>query len=239
MIDRNTEIQDPEELQRTIFETLQASLWTAIPCIVDSVNLEKQTITAVPAIKAKVSDKDGKVSDVELPLLINIPLMFPRAGGFALTFPIVKDDEVLVIFASRCIDSWWQQGGIQVQAELRMHDLSDGFAILAPTSQPKVLPNVSADNVQLRNEDGDVYFEIAANNAMELHQSANSFIKIGEAGNITLKAPTITLDGDVTVNGSFDIPFAGGNNITHWTKNIGATHVHINSGGTGDGGVVK
>ena len=33
-------------------------------------------------------------------------------------------------------DSWWQSGGIGVPIESRMHDLSDGFAILAPTSQP-------------------------------------------------------------------------------------------------------
>jgi len=160
MIDRNDRIEDQEELQRTIFETLQTGLWTTLPGIIDSVNLEAQTCSVVPAIRAKVKDSAGNITDVELPLLVDVPIIFSRAGGFALTFPVAIGDECLVIFASRCIDAWWQSGGVQNQAELRMHDLSDGFCMLAPTSQPKKLSNVSAVNVQLRNEAGDTYIEI-------------------------------------------------------------------------------
>jgi hypothetical protein len=154
MINRNERIQNPEELQRSIFENLMSGVWTALPGIIDSVGPDGQNVSVIPAIRAKVTDQNGIVTDVELPLLVDVNVLFQRAGGFALTFPIKAGDECLVIFSSRCIDSWWQSGGVQNQAELRMHDLSDGFCLLAPTSNPKKLSNVSTTDVQLRNLDG-------------------------------------------------------------------------------------
>lgn len=65
--------------------------------------------------------------------------MMPRGGGFALTFPVAAGDECLVVFADACIDSWWQSGGVQNQAEKRRHDLSDGIVIPGLWSQPNKL----------------------------------------------------------------------------------------------------
>ena len=65
-----------------------------------------------------------------------MPVVFPGGGGFALTFPVAAGDECLVVFASRCIDAWWQSGGVGEPMEPRMHDLSDGFALIGVRSQP-------------------------------------------------------------------------------------------------------
>ncbi|MGC8050122.1 Gp138 family membrane-puncturing spike protein, partial [Salmonella enterica] len=78
----------------------------------------------------------------------------------SMTFPVAQGDECLVVFASRCIDSWWQSGGIQEQAELRMHDLSDGFAILGFRSQPRALSNISTTSAQLRSDDGATFIDL-------------------------------------------------------------------------------
>jgi hypothetical protein len=154
MQDRRELLDDEEEALRIALEGNQAGIWTALPGIVDSVNLDAQTVSVQPAIKGENLKPDGSTVYVNLPILVDVPICWPRAGGYALTFPIKKGDEALVIFSSRCIDAWWQSGGIQKSVDDRMHDLSDAFAILAPTSQPKKLPNVSADSVQLRDESG-------------------------------------------------------------------------------------
>jgi hypothetical protein len=155
-MDRTELFDDPQEALRVALERDRAGLWTALPGIVVSSDLSRQTLTVQPAIQARVTLPDGSAQLVDLPLLLDVPVCWPRAGGFAVTLPVTAGDEVLVIFASRCIDSWWQSGGVQAPAEYRFHDLSDGFAILAPTSQPRVLADVNPAALELRNTAGTV-----------------------------------------------------------------------------------
>lgn len=160
-MDRSQLLNDQEQATRLFLDGRQSSMWTALPCIVQSVDLAKMTIEAQPAIQGSMEDEQGNVTVVNYPLLLDVPILFPSAGGFTLTMPIVAGDEVLVVFASRCIDSWWQNGGFNnVPMETRMHDLSDGFAIPGIFSQPKVLTGVSATTAQLRTTDGTVYLEV-------------------------------------------------------------------------------
>jgi hypothetical protein len=159
-MDRNQLLNDTETAIRYGFDNLQARLWTALPCIVSKVNFASMTIEAQPAIKAIQTNADGSTQNVNLPLLVDVPIVFPSAGGFTLTFPIKAGDEVLVILASRCIDDWWQSGGIGVQLDLRMHDLSDGFAIPGPKSQPNVISAISSSNLQIRTNDGTCFIEM-------------------------------------------------------------------------------
>jgi hypothetical protein len=183
-------------------------MWTALPCIVQSVNFTKQTIVAQPTIQGVTYDQNNNPTFVNLPLLADVPIVFPSAGGFMITFPIAQGDEVLVVFASRCIDAWWQLGGIQVPYEMRMHDLSDGFAIPGPKSVPNVFPSINNTDLQIRNKAG------------------TTFISITPAGNIVMTAPTVTINGDLVVTGEVT-----GDGIAL------STHVHsgVTTGG-GDSG---
>ena len=224
-MDRNERINDPEEALRLAMEAHQARLWTAIPGIVVAVNLTAQTLSVQPAIQGSISNAAGDVESVNLPLLVDVPICFPRAGGFALTFPIAVNDEVLVVFSARCMDSWWQNGGVQAPAEVRMHDLSDGFALLAPTSQPKKLSAVSSSNVQLRNNAGDTFVEITPAGSVRVIASASIAI---EAPSVSIDADTINLNGQVNqTNGSFVI---GG--VTFGTHK----HTGVQTGGGTSGG---
>lgn len=168
MSDRREDLDDAEESTLTALQGLQSKMWTSLPGVVTRVDLVKQTVEVQPTIQGVMTDRNNEASNVNMPILADVPIVWPRAGGFALTFPVKVGDEVLVVFASRAIDSWWQSGGIGPQIEARMHDLSDGFAILAPTSQPKKLPNVKASAVQLRNESGNAYIEITEDGDINL-----------------------------------------------------------------------
>lgn len=161
-MDRNQLLNDPETVHRYAQDGLQSRMWTALPAIVTKVDLSKMTLECQPTIKGVVTNPDQSISYVDLPVLLDVPIVFPGAGGFILTFPIAAGDEVLVIFSSRCIDAWWQGGGVQIAPETRMHDLSDGFAIPGPRSQPKVVSGISSTKAQLRNNAGSVFLEIGA-----------------------------------------------------------------------------
>ena len=159
-MDRRGLLNDPVETQLLILDGRQSTTWTALPCIVQSVNFSQMTLVAQPTIQGVTYDQNNNATYVNLPLLGDVPIVFPGAGDFILTLPIAAGDEVLVIFSSRCIDGWWSLGGIQVPMEMRMHDLSDGFAIPGPKSLPNIIPNISTTTAQLRNKAGTTYIEL-------------------------------------------------------------------------------
>jgi Phage protein Gp138 N-terminal domain len=146
----------------------QAAIWTSMPGIIESFNPLEMTAAVQPSTQARVQGSDGSFSWVTLPLLIHCPVQFPAGGGFTLTFPVAPGDECLVVFASRCIDAWWQSGGVQPQAELRMHDLSDGFVLLGFRSIPRVIANLSSSTTQLRSDDGSTYVEVRSDGKLKL-----------------------------------------------------------------------
>lgn len=208
-MDRRGLLNEPEETNLLMLDGRQATMWTALPCIVQSVNLAQMTIVAQPTIQGVTYDENNNPTYVNLPVLADVPIIFPSSGGFMITFPLAQGDEVLVLFSSRCIDAWWQQGGIQVPMEMRMHDLSDGFAIPGPKSLPNVFPSISATDLQIRNKAGTTLISITA------------------AGNVVITAPTVTINGNLVVTGEVT-----GNGIPL------STHLHggVTTGG-GDTGV--
>lgn len=109
-------------------------LHTALPAIIISFDADKRTVSAQPTIQRVFSDGEGKAGVNNLPPCVDVPVVFPMGGGYELTFPINKGDECLLIFAERCIDSWFDSGQPSQPADFRQHDLSDAFAIVGVRS---------------------------------------------------------------------------------------------------------
>lgn len=193
-------VGDPFENDTIAFHNKQAQIWTAIPGIIQSFNASHMTCVVQPAIQAKRFMPDGSVKNVSLPLLLDCPVQFPAGGGCTLTFPVVAGDECLVVFSSRCIDAWWQSGGVQPQAELRMHDLSDGFVMLGFRSVPRVISALSTTSAQLRTDDGAAYVGVnSATHEIDVTTSGNI---IANAASATVTAATTTINGNVQINGT-------------------------------------
>lgn len=202
-------VGDFEEALRSVFEGMQAGLWTALPCEIVSFDAARQTATLQPAYYVRVPRQDGSFEDREMPLLEDVPVYFPRGGDFALTFPVVAGDEALVVFSSRCIDGWWQNSGVQKAPEFRMHNLSDGFAFVGFTSQPKKLSGVSTSNVELRDADGTTKVVLTpAGNAQVL---AAGDVQVEAGGDVNVVAlGAVTVAAATTV----DVVAVAGVNLT-------------------------
>lgn len=189
-MDRREQADDPVESIRTALDGKQAEIYTAFPGIVAAFDPEAITVSVQPAIKGTITDETGSAELVSLPLLVDVPVCFPQGGGFVLTFPIAEGDEALVVIANRCIDGWWQSGGVQAPAEHRMHDLSDGFAIVGPRSQPRRLaPSVDPEAVQLRSDDGEQHITITPAGDMTCRATTS----------LTLEAPLIRIKGTLAM----------------------------------------
>lgn len=178
MTEITARIADNLEGIKEVAKGHQINMWTAMPGIIQTYNAITATVSVQIAIQSSYVDDQGVLHNDPLPLLSDIPVIFPRGGGFTLTFPIVKGDECLLVFASRAIDTWWQNGGVQPPINSRLHSISDAFAIIGPMSQAKRPAGaISGSTTQLRNDSGDTYVEIAS------------------GGIVNIKAPTkIVLD---------------------------------------------
>ena len=181
----------------------QASVWTALPGIIQSFDATTLTAQVQPAIQSTFTGPDQQQKRVTLPLLPDVPVVMPHGGKYAATFPISAGDECLIVFASRCIDGWWDQGGVQPQSDARMHDLSDGFAIPGAWSQKTKITNWSTTTAQLRTTDGTVYAEIDAPNQKARLVSNGVIIEADSKNNVVnITAPTINITGNVAVTGN-------------------------------------
>ncbi|MGY0790973.1 Gp138 family membrane-puncturing spike protein [Azospirillum argentinense] len=188
-MDPRERLDDGQEALRAAMDGLQGRINTAIPGIVVSFNAAALTAVVQPAIQRQVRDQTGAWHWVSLPLLLDCPVHFPSGGGFTLTFPVAPGDEVLAVIADRCIDAWWSSGGVQAQAELRMHDLSDGFVIPKVWSRPRAIGGVSTDSTQLRSDDGETYVEVAGGQVVTVKAPVG----------IVLDSPVVSVSGRLAV----------------------------------------
>lgn len=142
------------DIQAQINNSLK-DLHTAMPAIVISFNADERTITAQPTIQRVFADGIGLSGPQNLPVCLDVPVLFMSAGGYEITYPIVEGDECLLIFSERCIDAWFETGQPSPPDDYRNHDLSDGFAIVGPRSLARQKP-VPMDGLHIGSDDSKV-----------------------------------------------------------------------------------
>lgn len=152
-----------DEFYRIFKDSILSEIRVAIPGIIQSFNATEQTVTVQPALREQVKVENFTEQWVNLPLLLDVPIVIPRAGGYAITFPVKVGDECLVVFGDMCIDAWFSNGSVQNQIEMRRHDLSDAFAILGITSMPRKISNYNTSNLQIKSETGTACINISVN----------------------------------------------------------------------------
>lgn len=160
MIHSNERTMDEIEMARRTLDAASIDLRVAAPGIIQSVDYGRQTCTVQLAIREQLNH-EGDLEWVDIPTLPDVPFFVYSGGGYCLTLPVAPGDECLVVFGDSCMDAWWQNGGVQNQADHRRHDLSDGFAIVGFRSQPNVVGGFSSGSAMLRNASGSAYIEIA------------------------------------------------------------------------------
>ena len=80
--------------------------------------------------------KDG--SSFELPVITNVPVIWPRTASAEIHLPLKKGDTGTLLICERSLDSWLVAGGCVNPKDFRRHDLSDAQFIpgLKPFSEP-------------------------------------------------------------------------------------------------------
>lgn len=91
-----------------------------------------------------------------MPVLENVPVIFPRAGGASLTFPVVQGDTCLLLFIERSMDLWLSTGGQVSPDDPRKFDLSDAVAIMGLIPFSESSEAINNDDVLLTYQNSSI-----------------------------------------------------------------------------------
>lgn len=127
-----TRVRTPlSEAFRRVTESVLNSVHTAECGIVESFSSSTQTATLRLANRRVVPAAEEENEDVleELPLLQNVPIVYPRGGGNSLYFPLSTGDLVLVVFLEQDRTGWRSGGDESEPITNDRHSLSGAVAV--------------------------------------------------------------------------------------------------------------
>lgn len=162
-----------------IIEDRLKEVHTCMPGIVVSFDRTTQTAEVQPCLKRKHFDNDPE----ELPIITDVPVVFPGTGGLWLVGDVKVDSYVLLFFAERAIDNWQSKGGIVDPARYRLHDKSDAFALAGIWPDPNQLSvAVQANTIAIRNSTNTIKIEVADSGTITIDNSVGECSLNGATG---------------------------------------------------------
>lgn len=123
------------ELLRLAIESRLGDVYTALPGRVESYDAASQTADVAPTVRRAVPtgpETPPKLEDI--PVIPNVPILFPRGGAFSVTWPLEKGDHVLLVVMTYAFAQWRKSGKTADPGDLRLHHVNNAVAIpiLAP-----------------------------------------------------------------------------------------------------------
>jgi hypothetical protein len=173
---------------REMIETVLMDLHTSMPGRVVSFNRLTQTAEIQPVLKRKYRDNDPE----NLPVITDVPVVFPGSGGLWLIGDVEVDSYVLLHFQERSIATWQASGGIIDPEKARRHNISDAVATVGLWPDPGVLLSpVTADTLSIRNSQDTIKIEVNKDGTITV---AN-----------VLGSMTLSTAGQLDVNGNLTV----------------------------------
>lgn len=207
----------------------EAVMHTSYPGHVYDFDPITQTCSVQLAIDTLFTGMKDAYSFVPKQRLRNVPVRFTQGGGWSVTHPVPDGSPCYVHFAMRGIDHWLAENksvappiaGKPNPAYSRMFSHLNAVCEIGFQPLPVAVKDFQANVLELRNTDRSVRMTLA-DNAVRII-AGSSLIRIDKSGDIqietsskaTVKAPTIMLDGAVTVTKSLTVQ--GGMSVTGTT----------------------
>ncbi len=161
----------PDTALAEIFDSLMCNVHTCMPGQVTSFDRDTQTCSVQPCLQRKFKNNDPQ----DLPVIENVPVVYPGSGDLWVVFDIAVDSYVLLVFSERAIADWMEQGDTVDPKRRRKFNLSDAVAI------PGILPgpvqfsgSVQADEIGPRTDDGTKKAVLNSSGVFTVNSAADS-----------------------------------------------------------------
>ena len=131
------------ELLSESIENRVSDIFTALVGNVVSYDSGTQTAQVQLSTKFPRKDRNGEIKFISFPILQDVPICFPRAGSYSLTFPISDGSGVLVVFTQLDPAKWRESGESDTVPQLvKLHSIGSGFAL--PMVAPRTATLIGA-----------------------------------------------------------------------------------------------
>lgn len=102
------------------------------------------------------------------------------------TFPLTQGMECIVLFNDRELETWFINGGSNIQAYPRMHDLTDAIAIVGIRSLPQMI-QILTDCLHL----------FYGNSSLQMKEAETDL----NSATINITGDTVNINGNLVING--------------------------------------
>lgn len=133
------------------------TMWGEITGTITSFDPVTQTASVKPDYRPRHNG-----TSIEMPELLEVPVRFPRAGGFVITSPVKAGDKVALRPQMRSTESFHTGGDYTSDQDTRTFSLSDMEAFL-DGGEPltNAIPSFNSDNFEIRTADGSFGIELS------------------------------------------------------------------------------
>lgn len=174
-------------------EELRASICVAAVVQVTAFDPNKMTVSVQPLSKHL---ENGKYESQ--PPILKVPVACTRCGGFIFRPWIKAGDTGIVVYLDHDMDSAVTGGKESAPLTERNHATSDAVFIGGIVSGGYAASGLPAKSLALAKEDGSIYVAIAEDKVIVKNKETSAEFKAGE---ISMKTTTVTIKGDVNVDG--------------------------------------
>lgn len=144
---------------------------------------------------------DQNYINLKAPVLIEVPVEFPRCGAFVITLPVAVGDDCIVEFYDSGIDPWLYEnrreykfeGGRPEPAALKKFDISDASCRVALGNLQKVISGFD-DGLCLRNTAGDQKIILRPDGNIEIITGGD--LNMTAAGNLNISCADLNISAN-------------------------------------------
>ena len=152
------------QLLELVINSKLADLHVALPGEIVEYDAGTNQASVQPQIKRRF---ESTMELVSLPILNNVPVVFPRSGDSHLVFPVKSGTTGQILFNERSLDAWQQAGRDVDPDDFRRHDLND--AVFLPGLSPQTdLPRRLGPDDALEIRHGRARFSMMSNNKFKM-----------------------------------------------------------------------
>jgi hypothetical protein len=207
----------------------RGAVHTSMPAVVVRYDPAHRLVDVQPLIEEAFLDEDDERQTAPFPVCANVPINWPGAGGYVLTFPI-SDGKTTVVdgaippattgtlfFAEHSLDKWLSGTGGIVDPEIdHVHQMSDG--IFVPELRPfgASYPATPADHAVL-GKDGGVQIHLRGATICIGDEAGSDFIALATKTMDNINALWNLLNGVFGASSTPLLTTAPGANDAVWT----------------------
>lgn len=168
------------DILKKSFNSFIGNMHTALPGRIESYIPAQKKANVKPLIKKKINN----LQILPLPVITNVPVVFPGTNNAVLSFPLNPGDGCLIIFSERSMERFLSSVGEDVEPQdPRRFSLTDAICIpgLFPFPQPG--KTGTGTSVELLNDIGFVDIQGSNNFAVLFNQLKTAFDNLLNAFN--------------------------------------------------------